>query len=221
MKKKILLVDDNISFSGVMNIASLSPQRYDIDRVHSGHDAVRYLLRSHYDGVLLDLVLPDMDGLDLLKQIRLQFAKDLPVVIVNDHGNASLVVEAQRYGAFNLPHTHHSAEYIMQIIDQAVEYRHTEAKTVPQHNSTDHRSPAHHTESDTRSKEMEDRKNEWHEFILNDGVMDYRQADRVFKKRYFGALLKLTGGNISKAAIKAGITRQGLHKILNSLKDES
>ena len=49
---------------------------------------------------------------------------------------------------------------------------------------------------------------------------NYHQADVLFKKRYFQDLLRSTNGNISKAAIKAGITRQGLHKILNGLKGE-
>ena len=51
-------------------------------------------------------------------------------------------------------------------------------------------------------------------------AFNYHQADVLFKKRYFQDLLRSTNGNISKAAIKAGITRQGLHKILNGLKEE-
>jgi DNA-binding NtrC family response regulator len=218
MKRRVLLAEDNVSFSGNLTFTLLPPDRYVIDRVHTGGDAVRILKNGRYDVVLLDLVLPDMDGLDLIKQIKMEIDKHLPIIIINDHGNLSAVGEALRYGAQHLPHHHHSVEFIMQIIEASIEKQIiTEKSSLMRYGNDDH----HLSDESALSGEMKgknDHNSEWSEFMNEDGLMDYRQADRVFKKRYFGALLKLTGGNISRAAEKAGITRQGLHKILNSLK---
>lgn len=215
MKRRVLLAEDNISFSGNFPFTLLPPDRYDIDRVHTGGDAVRILKNGRYDVILLDLVLPDMDGMDLVKQIKMEIDKHLPIIIINDHGNLSAVGEALRYGAVHLPHDHQSAEFIMQTIETSIEKRIIAEKSpiVRHENDEPHYSDA--------KRGRDDHNTEWGEFMNKDGLMDYRQADRQFKKRYFGALLNLTGGNISKAAIKAGITRQGLHKILNSLKEEA
>ncbi len=221
MKKRILLVDDNISFPEIINITSLSPEWCDIERVHSGHDAVQQLKTGRYDVVLLDLVLPDMDGLDLLKQIKMHIDKHLPIIIINDHGNSASVVEALRYGAYHIDHSQNSAEYIMQIIHRSVEHRDLTVKVAKLQDVIDKYPSASQDQFNGEGKGNGHAASGWAEFVRDDGILNYRQADRVFKSKYFGDLLKLTGGNISRAAEKAGITRQGLHKILNGLKKEA
>lgn len=64
---KILLVEDNTSISE--NIETYLKDELDITCVYSGEDAIEYLSLYDYDIVILDLMLPEIDGLGVLKYI--------------------------------------------------------------------------------------------------------------------------------------------------------
>lgn len=77
---RILLVEDDEPLSAALS-NSLRGANYVVDCVYRGKDAQAMLTAEQTDIVILDLGLPDMDGLDVLRQIR-QTIKDMPVIIL-------------------------------------------------------------------------------------------------------------------------------------------
>lgn len=66
---RILLVEDEKSLSRAIT-AILEKNNYSVDAVYDGADALAYLEADNYDGVLLDIMLPKVDGITVLKTIR-------------------------------------------------------------------------------------------------------------------------------------------------------
>jgi len=81
---RILVVDDNLD-SRLLIEDFLSMHRYDVSVVKAGDEAAVLLASDiHYDLVLLDLMLPQKDGLTVLKQLRAQgHGAKLPVVVAS------------------------------------------------------------------------------------------------------------------------------------------
>ena len=94
---KILLVDDD---DGVRSSFStlLTKRGYDVDPKSSGVDALLALKKSSYDILLTDLKMPNMNGLDLLKEARC-IDDDLGVIIMTGYGEIASYLEAMDLGA--------------------------------------------------------------------------------------------------------------------------
>ena len=66
---RILLVEDEISLADAIS-AILKKEQYFVDCVYDGRDGLDYALSGIYDMILLDIMLPKMNGLDVLREIR-------------------------------------------------------------------------------------------------------------------------------------------------------
>jgi DNA-binding response OmpR family regulator len=95
--KPILVVDDEKNVRLTLAEA-LAGARYPVDAVASGEEALARLDAREYALVLLDLRLPGMDGLDVLKEIERR-RPDVPVVILTAHGTVDAAVTAVKAGA--------------------------------------------------------------------------------------------------------------------------
>jgi DNA-binding NtrC family response regulator len=95
----VLLVDDDATFRQVVS-NELSRLGYQIAAVGSGEDAIRRMATCEPDVVLLDLRLPGMNGLEVLKSIRSN-APATEVVIMTGHGSIDTAIESIRSGAFD------------------------------------------------------------------------------------------------------------------------
>ncbi|MEA1938288.1 MAG: sigma-54 dependent transcriptional regulator [Pseudomonadota bacterium] len=95
----VLLVEDTPSLAR-MYIEYMKREPYDVTHVETGGDALKSINDHMPRIVLLDLKLPDMDGMDILKEIK---AMDAPcsVVVITAHGSVKVAVEAMRGGAFD------------------------------------------------------------------------------------------------------------------------
>jgi two-component system OmpR family response regulator len=80
---RILLIEDNEELG--LGIMKLLGKTYAIDQASNGEYAISSILVQDYDLVILDLGLPDMDGLDVLKEIRSN-RKSTPVLILTARG---------------------------------------------------------------------------------------------------------------------------------------
>src|SRR5580765_3060467 len=97
MPGKILIVDDE-PFNLDLLEQELSDLGYPSERANDGKQALAKLDQIDPDLVLLDYRMPDMNGLDVLREIR-QRRKDLPVVMITAFGTIDLAVEAVKAGA--------------------------------------------------------------------------------------------------------------------------
>lgn len=94
---RVLLVDDDPSFRRVMG-GELARRGYGVDTCASGRDALEPAASADVDVILLDLRLPDMDGLDVLRDFR---ARNVPagIVVLTGHGTIDTAVKAIQMGA--------------------------------------------------------------------------------------------------------------------------
>ena len=78
---KLLLVEDEVEIQGFLK-KSLADAGYDVDAAEDGRTAVTLASQNTYDGLIVDLGLPDMDGIDLILQLR-QRGVASPVLILS------------------------------------------------------------------------------------------------------------------------------------------
>jgi two-component system nitrogen regulation response regulator NtrX len=95
---KILVVDDESSIRRTLK-EILEFEKYEVDLATNGMDALD-LAKSHpYDAILLDIKMPEMDGMEVLE--KLQLLIDCPVVMISGHGTIETAVEAIKKGAYD------------------------------------------------------------------------------------------------------------------------
>jgi class 3 adenylate cyclase/CheY-like chemotaxis protein len=98
-RERLLVVDDN-----ELNLEMLSRRLrlhgYEVVVARDGAEALRAVQRGGLDAVLLDVVMPVLSGLDVLRSIREGLsAADLPVIMTTAQGESDKIVEALRLGA--------------------------------------------------------------------------------------------------------------------------
>lgn len=94
---KILLVEDDIPLAQGLK-QSLHNESYTINWVDKGRDAVNAVLTEDFDSVILDLGLPDIDGLDVLRKIK-EKNKHIPVLILTARDGVENKVKGLDLGA--------------------------------------------------------------------------------------------------------------------------
>ena len=95
-KGSVLVVDDEINLCRILG-AKLAKSGYDVVSVHDGLQAVEKVRESDFDVVLLDLILPKMDGLTALAKIR-GMRRGLPVIVMTACENAEALEQAKAHG---------------------------------------------------------------------------------------------------------------------------
>ncbi|MFH1656698.1 MAG: response regulator [Candidatus Nealsonbacteria bacterium] len=91
MKNKILLIEDDLAIVDVYTI-SLTRAGFEIQSVGLGKEALKILKNEkNPDLILLDLILPDMNGIKILEEIRKnEKTKDLPVFVLTNYADREL-----------------------------------------------------------------------------------------------------------------------------------
>ncbi len=75
---RILIAEDEVEIAKALQVV-LEHNRYKVDTVHTGIDALAYADQQNYDLIVLDIMMPGLDGISVLKSIR---AKSLPVPVL-------------------------------------------------------------------------------------------------------------------------------------------
>ena len=80
---RVLVVDDDRVIQQLL-IVNLELEGYDVDTAADGEEAVTKILKSGYDCVLLDVMMPKMDGREVVKRVKADAkAKSTPVVLLS------------------------------------------------------------------------------------------------------------------------------------------
>lgn len=80
LSMRLLLAEDERILSDAL-VAILTHSNYSVDAVYNGQDALDYLENGNYDGAILDIMMPKLDGLTVLRQIRSN-GLTLPVLLL-------------------------------------------------------------------------------------------------------------------------------------------
>lgn len=98
-KKKVLIIEDD-SFLQGLEAGKLEREGYQVITASSGEEAMKKINEPGIDVVLLDLILPNFDGFDILKKIReTESIKNVPVIVFSNLSEEKAVKKSQELGA--------------------------------------------------------------------------------------------------------------------------
>src|ERR1700741_118225 len=97
LKGRILVVDDEVEIRESLETL-LDMEGYEVDLAASGADGERRLEQRAYDLVLLDLMMPDKSGMEVLRDVR-ERDRHTPIFMITAYGTVEAAVQAVKLGA--------------------------------------------------------------------------------------------------------------------------
>ena len=116
----ILLVEDTASL-GQMYQQYLEKQGYKVTNVLTATDALNYITHNDTCLVLLDLKLPDMNGLEVMEELK-NLSFDAPIIIITGHGSINTAVDAMRKGAWDFLVKPFNVDRLGEAVTKAIKF---------------------------------------------------------------------------------------------------
>ncbi len=117
--ERILVVDDEPDICGLVSDI-LTDEGYRVNAAETAASARQQITQSEYDLVLLDIWMPDEDGITLLKDWKDNKVLQCPVVMMSGHGTVETAVEATRLGAYAFVEKPPTTAKLIQTIRKAL-----------------------------------------------------------------------------------------------------
>ena len=121
MKARILIVEDEKAARQALS-SLLSDEGYEVLTAADGAAAQTIALQQEPDLILLDIRLPDIDGLTVLEKLRQGYC-DAAVIVMTAYATSSNAIKATQYGAFDYITKPINDEHLNLLIRRALEYR--------------------------------------------------------------------------------------------------
>ena len=118
---RVLLVDDEAELIQYM-AKRLSRKGLDVEAVTSGKEAIALAAEQRFDVAVLDLKMPEMDGIEVL-QVLHEVQPFLQAVMLTGHGSIDSALESGRHNAFRFLVKPHEMEKLLQTILEAFDNR--------------------------------------------------------------------------------------------------
>lgn len=132
MKPYVLVVDDEPDICvSVKDI--LEDEGYTVAIAENGEVARRLVRQKEPNIILLDIWMPDVDGISLLKELTGEMAINAPVVMMSGHGNVETAVEATRLGAKDFIEKPLSLAKLLHTVDRVLEEAKNDTPMRPKH----------------------------------------------------------------------------------------
>ncbi|WP_236974421.1 sigma-54-dependent transcriptional regulator [Membranihabitans maritimus] len=96
---RVLIVDDESAIRRTLKDI-LSFEKFEVDEAKDGMDCLAKIKKKQYDVVLMDIKMPNVDGMEALERLQ-EIKPDLPVIMISGHANIDNAVEAVKKGAFD------------------------------------------------------------------------------------------------------------------------
>lgn len=97
-KKKIMMVDDDAALRELY-VVELSTKNFDVVEAKDGKEALEKVRQEKPDLILLDMVMPEMDGIGLLSELKQDNdLKNIPVIMLTNFGQENLIQQAYNLG---------------------------------------------------------------------------------------------------------------------------
>ncbi len=190
----VLVVDDE---TGIRELLTeiLNDEGYTVDAAENAQQARQYRQKQRPDLVLLDIWMPDTDGITLLREWHTNKQLDMPVLMMSGHATIETALEATRIGAVG---------YLEKPISMAKLLKSIELSLV---------TPLRIAETDEEKDEEND------ETLVSDIPFDMslREARDWFEKKYFEYHLNKTQGSMTKLAQVTGLERTHLYRKFKQL----
>ncbi len=116
----VLVVDDEADIRALIKDI-LSDEGYEVTNAGDATEAREAREDNKFDLILLDIWMPDTDGISLLREWSAQGGLDCPVVIMSGHGTVDTAVEATRLGAFDFVEKPLSIAKLLRTVERAIQ----------------------------------------------------------------------------------------------------
>ena len=100
MTDKVLIVDDELDFLNIFS-ERLTARDMNVSTASSAKDAIKQINEGSFDAVVLDLQMPEMDGLEALKIMKAKIP-ELQVILLTGHATVKKGIEAMKLGVMDL-----------------------------------------------------------------------------------------------------------------------
>jgi two-component system, NtrC family, response regulator AtoC len=117
--RPILVVDDEELVRWTL-VQTLSNEGYKVEEAETGEIAVEKFQKKVFDLVILDIKLPGIDGIEVLKKIK-EMDKDAMVIMITAHGGVESAVQCMKLGAFHYFQKPFDIEEVKLFVKQALE----------------------------------------------------------------------------------------------------
>lgn len=118
---KVLVVDDEaVIRKGLCRV--MESRGYQAESSESGFEAIKKLQKTPFSIVITDLKMPGMDGIEVLKAIKI-LQPDVPVIIITGYSTVNTAVDAMKSGAFDYISKPFTPDQIIEMVDKALEQR--------------------------------------------------------------------------------------------------
>lgn len=100
-KKTILIIEDEPSLLWVLGDKFSRDEGFNVLKAKNGEEGLNLALKKHPDLILLDIVMPKMDGIAVLKKLREDnWGKTVEVIMLTNLSGTEKIQEAKKYGSF-------------------------------------------------------------------------------------------------------------------------
>ena len=212
----ILVVDDEMGIRELLN-EILTDEGHTVYAAESAIQARTIREQMRPDLVLLDIWMPDIDGITLLKEWSKTGQLTMPVVMMSGHATIDTAVEATRIGALNFLEKPIALQKLLKTVSKALEsspkYVELEIQKVaqPNTNQVTPRSAA----NEVAPTPLEG------QFISGIAKtyfdLPLREARDLFEKAYFEHQMQIMGGSMTKISEYTGLERTHLYRKLKAL----
>ena len=203
----ILVVDDEV---GIRELFSeiLSDEGYNVTVAANSQEARVAIHSCHPDAVLLDIWMPDTDGMSLLKEWASQGPLPCPVIMMSGHANIDMAVEATKFGAFTFLEKPTSIKTLVDTLKAALTAKPSSVALSPSR-------PTQGTQPSVGESQEEKLLASLRNLI--DFSLPLREARDQFERAYFSYLLEKENYSMTKVAARAQLERTHLYRKLRQL----
>ena len=215
----ILVVDDELGIRALLS-EILADEGHTIELAENAAQARTCRERLRPDLVLLDIWMPDVDGITLLKEWGATSMLDMPVIMMSGHGTIDTAVEATKFGAMAFLEKPITLQKLLRAVEQGLAKPASRAAAQP--------NSSHHSAGENGLTV---------ESAMTGGAMlpttpmllgpqseqsfdldrPLREARDAFEKSYFEFHLSQENGSMTRVAEKTGLERTHLYRKLKQL----
>ena len=213
----ILVVDDEMGIRELLN-EILTDEGHTVYAAESAIQARTIREQMRPDLVLLDIWMPDTDGITLLKEWSKTGQLTMPVVMMSGHATIDTAVEATRIGALNFLEKPIALQKLLKTVSKALE---SSPKYVEPEEERAVQSSATAAAAKSPSNEAAFTPVVEGEFISGIAKtyfdLPLREARDLFEKAYFEHQMQIMGGSMTKISDYTGLERTHLYRKLKAL----
>ncbi|MGH6625309.1 MAG: response regulator [Burkholderiaceae bacterium] len=209
----ILVVDDEL---GIRDLLSeiLNDEGHNVELAENASQARAARARARPDLVLLDIWMPDTDGVTLLKEWSTTGALTMPVIMMSGHATIDTAVEATKIGAQSFLEKPITLQKLLKAVEQGLVRNNVARRPAPPPVLAELTVEAAMTGGQALPAAVDPGPQARQSFELDKPLRDARDA---FEKSYFEFHLAKEGGSMTRVAEKTGLERTHLYRKLKQL----